>query len=114
MGFGDQSGSKQSTVKTFLRDAVDNGADIVVRCRAQRVLVEGGRASGVEAVFTHPDGRQTRVRVRAPQVVVAAGALGSPALLLRSGIGGPPPGPNPRPPPPLPPLAISPHHHPPP
>src|SRR4029450_10419305 len=30
-----------------------------------------------------------RVTVRAPQVVVACGALESPALLLRSGIGGP-------------------------
>jgi choline dehydrogenase-like flavoprotein len=89
LGFGDQSGSKQSTVKTFLRDAVDHGADIVVRCRAQRIVMEGGRAAGVEALYSHPDGRQTRVRVRAPQVVVACGALESPALLLRSGIGGP-------------------------
>jgi choline dehydrogenase-like flavoprotein len=89
LGFGDQSGSKQSTVKTFLRDAVENGAQIVVRCRAERILVEGGRAAGVQAVYTRPDGGQTRVRVRAPQVVVACGALESPALLLRSNIGGP-------------------------
>ncbi|TMK40639.1 MAG: FAD-binding protein [Actinobacteria bacterium] len=89
LGFGDQSGSKQSTVKTFLRDAVEHGADVVVRCRAQRVLVEGGRAAGVEAVYGGAEGPFTRVLVRAPQVVVAGGALESPALLLRSGIGGP-------------------------
>ena len=36
-----------------------------------------------------PAASRRRVTVRAPQVVVAAGALESPALLLRSGIGGP-------------------------
>jgi choline dehydrogenase-like flavoprotein len=50
------------------------------------VLTEGGRAAGVEALL--PASGAT-VTVRAPQVVVACGALESPALLLRSGIGGP-------------------------
>jgi len=89
LGFGDQSGSKQSTTKTFLRDAVAHGAEIVVRCRAQRVLAENGRAVGVEALHTTESGEQLPVRVNASTVVVAAGALESPALLLRSGIGGP-------------------------
>ena len=90
MGFGDQTGSKQSTTKTFLQDAYDEGADIVVRCSARKVLVEDGRAAGVEALYSDPaTGREARVTVRAPQVVVAGGALESPALLLRSGIGGP-------------------------
>jgi choline dehydrogenase-like flavoprotein len=54
------------------------------------VLVEGGRAAGVEALHDDPvAGRQAAVTVRAPRVVVASGALESPALLLRSGIGGP-------------------------
>jgi choline dehydrogenase-like flavoprotein len=51
--------------------------------------VEGGRAAGVEAVFTAGDGSPVPVTVRARRVVVACGALESPALLLRSGIGGP-------------------------
>ncbi len=90
MGFGDQSGSKQGTFKTYLQDAFDAGADILVRCNARRVLVEDGRAAGVEALYADPEtGRSARVSVRAPQVVVAAGALESPALLLRSEIGGP-------------------------
>jgi choline dehydrogenase-like flavoprotein len=86
IGFGDQTGAKQSTVKTYLRDAYERGATIVTGCAAQRVLVERGRAAGVEAVCP---GSGARVTVRASQVVVAAGALESPALLLRSGIGGP-------------------------
>jgi choline dehydrogenase-like flavoprotein len=89
MGFGDQSGSKQSTLRTYLQDAVDAGAEIVVRCAAERVLVEGGRAAGVAATWADPEtGRSARVTVRAPRVIVAAGALESPALLLRSGLGG--------------------------
>ena len=90
MGFGDQSGSKQSTTKTFLRDAVEAGAEVLARTTAQRILVEGGRAAGVEAVYLDPaSGRSATVTVRAPQVVVACGSLESPALLLRSQIGGP-------------------------
>jgi choline dehydrogenase-like flavoprotein len=94
MGFGDQSGSKLSTAKTYLLDAQANGAHILAGCRAERILVEDGRAAGVEAVFTDPpapagEGATARVVVRAPTVVVACGAIESPALLLRSGIGGP-------------------------
>jgi choline dehydrogenase-like flavoprotein len=88
-GFGDSTGSKQTADKTWLVDAVEDDADVVVRCRARRVLVEGGRAAGVEAVHTADDGTEREVTVRAPRVVVACGSLESPALLLRSGIGGP-------------------------
>jgi choline dehydrogenase-like flavoprotein len=89
-GFGDPSGAKQSTAETFLRDAFENDADILVRTRAQKVVVENGRAAGVEAVSADPEsGRSARVTVRAPHVVVACGALETPALLLRSRIGGP-------------------------
>ena len=86
---GDQSGSKQGTLKTYLMDAEDGGARFVVRCRVDRILVEGGRAAGVEGTYLDEEGRRARVVVRAPQVVVAGGSLESPALLLRSGIGGP-------------------------
>ena len=89
LGFGDQSGSKLSADKTWLLDAAGSDADIVVRAHASRVLTEGGRAAGVEATVTRDDGSQTALTVHAPRVVVAAGALESPALLLRSGIGGP-------------------------
>ena len=53
------------------------------------MLTEEGRATGVEAVWQPPDGRGAQVTVKAPRVVVACGSLESPALLLRSGIGGP-------------------------
>ena len=89
LGFGDQSGSKRSADRTWLADAQENGARFLTFTRAMRVLTEDGRATGVEAVWQPPDGREAQVTVNAPRVVVACGSLESPALLLRSGIGGP-------------------------
>jgi choline dehydrogenase-like flavoprotein len=90
IGFGDQSGAKQSTAKTYLADAAERGAELVVRCAAERIITEGGRAVGVQARYANLETNyMTRVTVTAPRVVVAAGSIESPALLLRSGIGGP-------------------------
>lgn len=89
LGFGDATGSKQGTLKTWLQDAADAGARFVVGCRADTIITAQGRAAGVRATATGADGRRTSVEVHAPQVVCAAGALETPALLLRSGIGGP-------------------------
>jgi choline dehydrogenase-like flavoprotein len=89
MGFGDVTGAKLGTLKTYLQDAADEGARFVVDCRVDRVLVENGRAAGVEGTYRDEHGRTASVVVRAQTVVLAAGALDTPAVLLRSGIGGP-------------------------
>ncbi|MGZ5320867.1 MAG: FAD-dependent oxidoreductase [Solirubrobacterales bacterium] len=89
LGFGDQSGSKQSADRTWLADAQKHGARFLTHCRASKVLVEDARAAGVEADWAPPEGEGARVTVRAPRVIVACGSLESPALLARSGIGGP-------------------------
>ena len=89
IGFGDVSGSKQSAAKTYLRTRTATAASSSPNCKAERIIVEDGRAAGVEATWTGPDGSTARVVVRAPTVVVACGSIESPALLLRSGIGGP-------------------------
>src|SRR3954452_10528037 len=86
---GCQKGCKQSTMKTYLQDASDAGARFVVGARAERVLADDGRATGVEATVTNADGSTTKLLVSAATVVVACGSVESPALLLRSGIGGP-------------------------
>ncbi|HKU42620.1 MAG TPA: GMC family oxidoreductase [Polyangiales bacterium] len=88
-GYGDITGSRQSTLNTYLQDAHALGARIVVRARGQRILTDAGRACGVEAICTRADGRLAKLTVRAKTVVVACGALETPALLLRSGMGGP-------------------------
>ncbi|HLL78853.1 MAG TPA: GMC family oxidoreductase [Ktedonobacteraceae bacterium] len=89
-GFGCRYGSKQSTMKTYLQDAYEHGARIVVRCSAERLLIENGKAVGVEATALDTEtGKQHRVTVRAKAVVVAAGAVSTPALLVRSGLDNP-------------------------
>jgi choline dehydrogenase-like flavoprotein len=87
--FGCARGAKQSGIRVHLARAHAGGARIVERARVTRVVVEHGRAVGVEARIEGRDGaaRGTRrLLVRAPQVVVAAGALRSPAVLLASGL----------------------------
>jgi len=87
---GCQRGCKRSAMTTWLQDASDGGARAVTGCHADRVLVgEDGRAAGIAATVTHADGTTTALTVEASTVVVAAGSIESPALLLRSGIGGP-------------------------
>lgn len=88
--FGDPSGSKRGTLTTYLVDAFDHGARIVVHAKAEQICSQDGRACGIAAVYTDPETGQTRqFQVDADEVVVACGALETPALLLRSGLGGP-------------------------
>lgn len=83
--YGCRHGGKQSTAVTYLYDAQRADTTIIASCRADRVLIADGRVSGVEATATdRSTGRRHTVRVKAPLVVVAAGAIGSPALLMRS------------------------------
>jgi choline dehydrogenase-like flavoprotein len=79
-GYGCPIGAKQSTLRTWLEDAAAAGARIVVGAKAERVYVENGAAAGVDA---------GAVQVRAKAVVAAAGAIETPALLLRSGLTNP-------------------------
>ena len=90
IGFGDRTGAKTDIRHSYLGDAVAAGARVVTGCRAERVLVEDGAAAGVEATRTDPvSGESAALTVRARRVIVACGSLESPALLLRSQIGGP-------------------------
>jgi choline dehydrogenase-like flavoprotein len=85
--FGCRIGGKQSTAVTYLQDAQQTGdCTIIARCRAQRVTIENGRATGVRAIAQRAGDTDVEIVVRAPRVVVAAGGIESPALLLRSGI----------------------------
>lgn len=85
--FGCRVGGKQSTTVTFLADAQRDGhATIVASCRAHALRVESGRVTGVYAEVTREDGTRFDLRITAPLVVTAAGALETPALLMRTGI----------------------------
>jgi long-chain-alcohol oxidase len=88
-GYGCQSGAKQSTLKTYLLDAYRRRARIVVNCKVDRVLIEDGRAVGVRATVRQPEMPAWTLIVRSRAVVAAAGAIGTPALLQRSGVRSP-------------------------
>jgi long-chain-alcohol oxidase len=89
-GLGCRIGAKQSTLKTYLRDAYQAGARIVVNCKVDRVLLEHGRAVGVRATVRQAGMPEFTLIVRSKAVVAAAGAIGTPALLQRSGLRGRP------------------------
>ncbi|MCV7191728.1 GMC family oxidoreductase [Mycolicibacterium brumae] len=94
-GMGDQSGAKQGTLRTYLQDASDAGAKLLPNAWARRIRTADGAATGVEVLRTDPaTGETSTLTITAPQVVVSCGSLETPALLLRSGIGGPATGTN--------------------
>jgi len=85
-GFGCRRGVKNSTDRTYLRDAVTAGARLVTQCDVDRVTMAGGRATGVEATIRPSAHAPIRLTVKAGLVVAACGALHTPALLRRSGL----------------------------
>ncbi len=71
----------KSTLNTYIHDAWAAGKlELRADSRVERVLIEDGEATGVEYV----DGDGAARRVDAGAVVVAAGTLNTPQLLLRS------------------------------
>lgn len=86
-GFGCPTNAKQSMLITTLATAWENGAAIYHRTRVERLLVENGKVIGAvcSAVGTNGDRLNSyRLTVKARHVVLAAGAIGSPAVLLRT------------------------------
>jgi long-chain-alcohol oxidase len=81
-GYGCAIGAKQTTTKTWLADAQAAGARILVATRAERIRIESGAIASVEALTKA--GRH--ISIRCKSVVVACGAIHTPALLLRSGL----------------------------
>lgn len=90
-GFGCRRGTKQSGIRAHLADAWKAGARVVPDVTVRRVEIgPGGRAVAVVAWVAGDDGIASRpVTIAAPQIVIAAGALRTPAILERSGLGHP-------------------------
>jgi choline dehydrogenase-like flavoprotein len=82
--------AKRGMHVSYLPRAVAAGARVRAGVEANRILVEDGRAVGLACSARGADGLARPFAVRARRAVVAAGgALGTPELLLRSGLGGP-------------------------
>jgi long-chain-alcohol oxidase len=85
-GYGCRHGAKNSTARTYLAAAAHAGAQLIPHCDVRRVRIEGGRAVAAEGTVLGPDGAPHALTVHAPAVVVACGAINTPALLRRSGL----------------------------
>ncbi len=86
-GMGCPTNAKQSMLVTTIPAALEQGALLVTRARAQRFAIQGERieellCQALDVPGVRPTGRMLRLRAR--HFVVAGGAINSPALLLRS------------------------------
>lgn len=81
-------GGKGSVDRTLLPVVLSRGGALVSSVRAQRVLLEGGAAVGVEAWTLDPlsERPKQRLEVRAKRVFLCGGAVNTPMLLLRQGL----------------------------
>lgn len=87
-GFGpmDQTvhkGVRWSAANAYLKPALKRSNVKVVSGHANRVIIENGRATGVEI----SQGSTTKILKANREVIIAASAFNSPAILMRSGIG---------------------------
>jgi choline dehydrogenase len=79
-----REGRRHSVAATYLREAAARDTiTIALRCTARRLTFAGRRCTGVEY---DADGRTEHATARR-EVIVSAGVIGSPHLLLLSGVG---------------------------
>jgi choline dehydrogenase-like flavoprotein len=84
---GCPTGAKRSMLVTSVPRALASGARLFADCRVDRVTRAGRTVTGVTGHFVRPGGRRgPRLTVRARTVIVAGGAIQTPALLMRSGL----------------------------
>jgi choline dehydrogenase len=76
-------GRRWSTANAYLRPALKKKNTELVRCFARRVIIENGKATGVEI---ERGGAIEIVKARR-EVIIAASSINSPKLLMLSGIG---------------------------
>jgi len=76
-------GRRWSAAHAYLRPALTTGTCTVIRAFARRVVIEDGRATGVEVAR----GGKIEVIEAGREVIVAASSINSPKILMLSGIG---------------------------
>jgi len=90
-GLGCPVNAKRSMLVTMIPDAIDAGARLVFRARAERFETSGNQVAKLHVTLLDAEGRAPTgktLTVKAKRFVTSGGAINSPALLLRSGIDG--------------------------
>jgi choline dehydrogenase-like flavoprotein len=86
-GMGCPTNAKQSMLVTTIPSALTNGATLITRARAEKLVFKGDKIENLMCVALDESGLAATgktVTVRARHFVVAAGSINSPALLMRS------------------------------
>ncbi|SFT55217.1 GMC family oxidoreductase [Sedimentitalea nanhaiensis] len=78
-----RAGWRINTAKAFLRTATGSGLKVETGAHTRRILIEQGRAVGVE----YDRGGETHIVRAQAEVILSAGAIGSPQILQLSGLG---------------------------
>lgn len=78
--------AKQSMNVNYIPDAVKNGARVYSRALAKKIYTDAGRARGVSGVIEGADGSKYKIKVDAEVVVVSAGAIHTPDLLMKNNL----------------------------
>ncbi len=88
---GCPTGAKSSTLVSYVPRALAAGARCATELRVEGLLIESGRCVGVRGHAVNPRSRQRdkQLTVRARATVIACGAVQTPHLLLRHGLGRP-------------------------
>lgn len=81
--YGCRTQEKQSGTTTWLVDAHKNGAICINRCSVSQVIIKNRKVKGVKATWGD-DSRE--MVIKAPIVVMCAGAIRTPCILKRSGL----------------------------
>jgi len=81
----DDMDGKRSMSATVLKKALAKGLRLVSECRVNQIIFKGKKAVSVKAIAKDARGRKHPITVYFKDIFIAAGAVHTPALLLRSG-----------------------------
>ena len=87
--FGCPTDAKQSTNVSFIPRALAKGAFLFTGFRAEKLLHEGRVTKGLLATGQSAQGRKIKLRIKAPNVVVAMGSFFTPLFLQHNGVKSP-------------------------
>ncbi|WP_405488033.1 GMC family oxidoreductase [Nocardia sp. NBC_00511] len=79
-----KNGLRYSSSRGFITDRPNANLTVITHAHVTRVVIEGSRATGVEIVEKNGTRRVVRA---AKEVIISGGVIGSPQILMLSGIG---------------------------
>lgn len=85
-GMGCPTNAKQSMLVTTIPSALEKGANLLYSAQVERLLLTGSKVTGVECFALDANKQKTSKKIiaHAATIILAAGGINGPALLLRS------------------------------